>query len=75
MLEGGQLVHVVDNPETVGGIDQQPGRVLDLAPCANQSPEFVEALTQCRPDQIVIDLVRLPIYGSLLKAEYRGICW
>jgi GDP-mannose 6-dehydrogenase len=41
----------------------------------NQSPEFAEALTACRPDQIVIDLVRLPIVGSLLKADYRGICW
>jgi hypothetical protein len=25
--------------------------------------------------QIVIDLVRLPVYGSLLEADYRGICW
>jgi GDP-mannose 6-dehydrogenase len=41
----------------------------------NQSPEFVEALTETRPDQIVIDLVRLPMYGTLLPAEYRGICW
>ena len=41
----------------------------------NQSPEFVEALKATRSDQIVIDLVRLPICGSLLKAEYRGICW
>jgi GDP-mannose 6-dehydrogenase len=41
----------------------------------NQSPEFVEALTQTRPDQIVIDLVRLPINGSLVPADYRGICW
>ena len=41
----------------------------------NQSPEFVEALAQTRADQIVIDLVRLPIYGSLLPADYRGICW
>lgn len=41
----------------------------------NQSPEFVEALGQTRPDQIVIDLVRLPMYGALLPAEYRGICW
>ena len=41
----------------------------------NQSPEFAEALTACRADQIVIDLVRLPIVGSLLKADYRGICW
>jgi len=41
----------------------------------NQSPEFSDALTKTRKDQIVIDLVRLPIYGSLLQAEYRGICW
>jgi GDP-mannose 6-dehydrogenase len=41
----------------------------------NQSPEFPDALKRCRPDQIVLDLVRLPIYGSLLQADYRGICW
>jgi GDP-mannose 6-dehydrogenase len=41
----------------------------------NPSPEFKDALTRCREDQIVIDLVRLPIVGSLLKADYRGICW
>jgi GDP-mannose 6-dehydrogenase len=41
----------------------------------NQSPEFVEALAQTRPDQIVIDLVRLPMFGALLPADYRGICW
>ena len=41
----------------------------------NQSPEFAEAIGTCRPDQIVLDLVRLPIYGSLLKADYRGISW
>jgi GDP-mannose 6-dehydrogenase len=41
----------------------------------NQSPEFVAALALARADQVVIDLVRLPMYGSLLKADYRGICW
>ena len=41
----------------------------------NQAPEFSQAVMDCRADQIVIDLVRLPIYGSLLKADYRGICW
>jgi len=40
-----------------------------------QAPEFCTALARARADQIVIDLVRLPIYGSLLQAEYRGICW
>ena len=41
----------------------------------NQAPEFVQAVMSCRPDQIVIDLVRLPLYGSLVKADYRGLCW
>jgi hypothetical protein len=41
----------------------------------NQSAEFAEGLSRCRADQIVIDLVRLPMDGSQLKAEYRGICW
>jgi GDP-mannose 6-dehydrogenase len=41
----------------------------------NQSPEFASALMQTRSDQIVIDLVRVPVYGSLLHSDYRGICW
>jgi GDP-mannose 6-dehydrogenase len=41
----------------------------------NQAPEFVRAVMACRADQIVIDLVRLPLGGSLVKADYRGICW
>src|SRR3989454_421324 len=41
----------------------------------NQAPEFAEALTRARADQIIVDLVRLPIYGTLLQADYRGICW
>ena len=41
----------------------------------NQSPEFADALARARPDQIVVDLVRVPVYGSLLQADYRGICW
>jgi GDP-mannose 6-dehydrogenase len=41
----------------------------------NQAPEFADAVMTCRRDQIVIDLVRLPIYGSLMQADYRGICW
>jgi GDP-mannose 6-dehydrogenase len=41
----------------------------------NRSAEFAEAITTCRRNQIVLDLVRLPVYGALLEAEYRGICW
>jgi GDP-mannose 6-dehydrogenase len=41
----------------------------------NQSPEFAEAVTKATRDQIIIDLVRLPINQALLQADYRGICW
>jgi GDP-mannose 6-dehydrogenase len=41
----------------------------------NPSPEFAEALGRTRPDQIVIDLVRLPISGPMIPADYRGISW
>jgi GDP-mannose 6-dehydrogenase len=47
----------------------------DVIVIGNRSPEFAGALERTRPDQIVIDLVRLPISGALLPAEYRGICW
>ena len=41
----------------------------------NQSAEFADALTRTTPDQIVIDLVRLPMAGAHVNAEYRGLCW
>jgi GDP-mannose 6-dehydrogenase len=41
----------------------------------NRSPEFAEAVTKATRDQIIIDLVRLPINQALLQADYRGICW
>jgi len=47
----------------------------DVIVIGNKATEFTQALTACRPDQIVIDLVRLPMPGALLEADYRGICW
>jgi GDP-mannose 6-dehydrogenase len=41
----------------------------------NRSGEFADAVSRCRADQTVIDLVRMPIAGSQLEADYRGICW
>jgi GDP-mannose 6-dehydrogenase len=41
----------------------------------NQAPEFAEAVSRARGEQIVIDLVRLPLQRELVKADYRGICW
>jgi GDP-mannose 6-dehydrogenase len=47
----------------------------DVLVVGNKSPEFTEALYRTRPEQIVIDLVRLPLDASKVKAEYHGICW
>jgi hypothetical protein len=41
----------------------------------NGSPEFTEALRRTRPDQVVIDLVRLNIDAADIPAQYTGICW
>jgi GDP-mannose 6-dehydrogenase len=41
----------------------------------NGAPEFAEAVTRCRADQVVIDLVRLPVDFSRMQAKYDGICW
>ena len=41
----------------------------------NGAPEFSDAVTRCRPDQMVIDLVRIPIDFAALQAHYDGICW
>ena len=41
----------------------------------NGSAEFSEAVTRCRPDQTVIDLVRIPLDFSKVHARYDGICW
>lgn len=41
----------------------------------NAASEFVDALHQTRPDQVVIDLVRLPLDHARVAAQYHGICW
>ncbi|HTM03374.1 MAG TPA: nucleotide sugar dehydrogenase [Vicinamibacterales bacterium] len=41
----------------------------------NPAGEFTEAVYRCRPDQLVIDLVRLPLDFSRVSAQYDGICW
>ncbi len=46
----------------------------DVIVVGNRSEEFADALMRVRPEQIVIDLVRLPLFGSA-PANYRGLCW
>jgi len=47
----------------------------DVIVVGNGSPEFSDALTKTRPDQTVIDLVRIPLDFTKVKAQYDGICW
>jgi GDP-mannose 6-dehydrogenase len=48
---------------------------VDVVIAGNSSPEFAEALTRCRSNQIIVDLARLPVDHSRLAADYRGLCW
>jgi GDP-mannose 6-dehydrogenase len=41
----------------------------------NRAPEFSDAVLRCRPDQVVLDLVRIPIDHGRLSARYDGLCW
>jgi GDP-mannose 6-dehydrogenase len=47
----------------------------DVIVIGNGAPEFSEAVTRCRPEQVVIDLVRIPLDFSRVQARYEGICW
>ncbi len=44
----------------------------DTIVVAHRNQEFEEALRRTRPDQVVVDLVRVPFAGP---AGYDGICW
>jgi len=47
----------------------------DVVVIGNASPEFGEAITRCRRDQVVLDLVRIPTTHSGLAAHYEGFSW
>jgi len=47
---------------------------VDVVVVGYQSPEFVAAVQQLRPDQTVVDLVRLAKEVQT-PAKYVGICW
>ena len=47
----------------------------DVLVVGNAAPEFADAVLKCRADQVVIDLVRLPLDHSRVAARYEGICW
>jgi len=41
----------------------------------NAAPEFAEALTRTRPDQTILDLVRVGTPRERIPGDYHGICW
>jgi GDP-mannose 6-dehydrogenase len=41
----------------------------------NAAPEFADALKRTRPDQIILDLVRVKTPREAIPGDYRGICW
>jgi len=47
----------------------------DVMVIGNAASEFAEAVTRTTSDQIIIDLVRLPLDRARVRADYRGICW
>jgi GDP-mannose 6-dehydrogenase len=47
----------------------------DVLVVGNRAPEFGEALTRTRSDQLVIDLVRVKTDLGRVPAQYEGICW
>jgi GDP-mannose 6-dehydrogenase len=47
----------------------------DVVVIGNAGDEFSEAMTRCRADQTILDLVRVPVDRSRVVADYRGICW
>jgi len=49
--------------------------VSEVIVIGNKAPEFRDALKMARPDQIVIDLVRIVDSPEETPAQYRGLCW
>jgi GDP-mannose 6-dehydrogenase len=47
----------------------------DVIVVGNGAPEFADALSRTRPDQVIFDLVRINPDQSRMKGQYRGICW
>jgi GDP-mannose 6-dehydrogenase len=47
----------------------------DVIVVGNAAPEFGDALTKCRADQTILDLVRVPCDRAAILADYRGIAW
>ncbi len=47
----------------------------DVIVVGNNAPEFGEALKRTRPDQTIVDLVRVKTDRAEIPGQYQGICW
>ena len=47
----------------------------DVVVIGNAAPEFGEAITRSRRDQMILDLVRIPTTLANVEAHYEGISW
>jgi len=47
----------------------------DVIVVGNAAPEFSDALKRTRPDQLIVDLVRVKTDRTEIPAQYQGICW
>src|SRR3954463_5495943 len=47
----------------------------DVIVVGNGAPEFSEALKRTRPEQQIVDLVRVKTDRAEIPARYSGICW
>jgi GDP-mannose 6-dehydrogenase len=47
----------------------------DVIVVGNLAPEFADALKRTRPDQVILDLVRVKTPREEIPGDYRGICW
>ena len=47
----------------------------DVIVVGNGAPEFADALKKTRPEQVIVDLVRVQTNRSDIPAQYQGICW
>jgi GDP-mannose 6-dehydrogenase len=47
----------------------------DVVVVGNAAPEFSDALRRTRPEQVIVDLVRVKTDRAEIPGQYQGICW
>jgi hypothetical protein len=47
----------------------------DVIVIGNKGPEFHDVPQRARPDQVIVDLVRITEALDGMVAHYQGICW